>query len=616
VWLTNALEPAEREVRDLFFQPLAEEARGASEVKRQTPIMCVIGNPPYSGISQNNGEWITELIEDYKYIDGEHFGERKHWLQDDYVKFVRMAEQTIAQNPSGGVLGLITNHGYLDNPTFRGLRSHLLKTCDKIWVLDLHGNAKKKEVSPDGSLDQNVFDIQQGVAILIAVRKGKVELKSTQLERSDLWGSRTAKSATLWSRKIASSDWSRLKPSLPFLTFSHVDGGAMREFYDSPALDQVFGLNVTGLLTARDALTVDFSAGELRDKLSRFVDIKKSDAEVRREFFGSGADGKYPPGDSRGWKLPDSRAKLQSGRWENDIALFDYRPFDRRAIIYRPDMIDWGREKVLPNFQRGPNLGLSIGRQGHVVGGSAWNLAFCHSGMTDFNLFYRGGVLSFPLYAYPFDTPSQSDALAPKHRTLNLDPKLYTALCAAAGIDPADQAAPEADFRAPTGDARPSEVKVFDYVYGVLHAPAYRETFAEFLKIDFPRIPYPPSPEVFRDVSAKGEQLRRLHLMEPAAIGDTPYPYEGDGDDVVASGYPKLEGGRVMINKTQGFADAPPVAWSFPIGGYLPAQKWLKDRRGRALSWDDIGHYQRILKILAETDRIMRTIDLPLDTAA
>ena len=177
-----------------------------------------------------------------------------------------------------------------------------------------------------------------------------------------------------------------------------------------------------------------------------------------------------------------------------------------------------------------------------------------------------------------------------------------------------DHIRPDHDFRTSTSDARASEVKVFDYLYGVLHAPNYRETFAEFLKIDFPRIPYPPSPKVFRHVSEKGEQLRRLHLMEPAAVGDAPYPYHGDGDDVVASGYPKFEDGRVHINPTQYFDAVPAVAWGFPIGGYLPAQKWLKDRRGRALSWDDIGHYQKIVKILGETDRIMREIVMPLDS--
>ena len=175
VWLTNALEPAEREVRDLFFLPLADEARGASEVKRQMPIMCVIGNPPYSGESANKGDHIMGLMDAYKKEPGGKVKLKERnpkWINDDYVKFIRMAEDLIAQNPSGGVLGFITNHGYLDNPTFRGMRWHLLKTFDKVWVLDLHGNAKKKEVSPDGSPDKNVFDIQQGVAIVIAVRGG------------------------------------------------------------------------------------------------------------------------------------------------------------------------------------------------------------------------------------------------------------------------------------------------------------------------------------------------------------------------------------------------------------------------------------------------------------
>ncbi len=258
----------------------------------------------------------------------------------------------------------------------------------------------------------------------------------------------------------------------------------------------------------------------------------------------------------------------------------------------------------------------------------------------------KGIAQQFPLYLYPTDTAEQADAFAPKHRTLNFDSKLYAAICTAAGIDPADQAKPEEDFRAPTGDARASEVKVFDYIYGVLHAPDYRKAFAEFLKIDFPRIPYPPSPDVFKDVSEKGETLRRLHLMEPATIGDTPYLYEGpedgSGEDMVAGGYPKFvpnppspsgdgsgvgpvstegspdgrpsKNGRVHINPHQYFESVPEIAWNFHIGGYQPAQKWLKDRRGRVLSYDDISHYQKIIKILSETDRIMQDIKLPLET--
>jgi predicted helicase len=263
------------------------------------------------------------------------------------------------------------------------------------------------------------------------------------------------------------------------------------------------------------------------------------------------------------------------------------------------------------NFIGHNNLSLLFPRQ---LAGSEYH----HSFLTD-KIVEMCGVSSktkeqnavFPLYLYPDREAAQGDAFADRHRTLNLDPKLYTEICKAAGIDPADQAGPEDDFRSPAGETRPSEIKVFDYIYGVLHSPDYRETFAEFLKIDFPRIPHPPSPAIFRHISEKGEQLRRLHLMEPAAIGDTPYPYMGEGDDLVASGYPKFEGGKVHINQDQYFADVPVIAWNFRIGGYQPAQKWLKDRRGRTLSWDDIGHYQRVVKILAETDRIMGEIDLP-----
>lgn len=605
VWLTNALEPAEREVKDLFFQPLAEEARGASEVKRQTPIMCVIGNPPYSGISQNMGSWITALIEDYKYVDGEHFGERKHWLHDDYVKFIRMAEHVIANNPSGGVLGFITNHGYLDNPTFRGMRWHLLKTFDKIWVLDLHGNAKKKEVSPDGSQDKNVFDIQQGVALIIACRSPHSGGELASVRQGDLWGQRSAKSEQLFESNVSTAFPNDPKPSAPDFLLVPRDASLRPKYHAGFAIQKLFLDGVTGVQTSRDDLVVDPDRGKLVDRLKAFADPRRDTAIIRSEFFQEKLNSKYARGDTRGWTVEGARKFLQSQEIASLVRGYDYRPLDRQFIAYCPELVDWPRSKVMSHFSQ-PNLGLALGRQGQAVGSMRWNLALAHGGISDLNLFYRGGGMSFPLYRHP--QPDHLDQTT----ALNLDPKIYTAICGAAGIDPANRGDPDDDFRAATGEARPSEVKVFDYIYGVLHAPVYRETFAEFLKIDFPRIPYPPSPEVFRHVSGKGEQLRRLHLMEPAAIGETSYTYVGEGDDVVSSGYPKLEDGKVHINPLQYFEDVPEIAWNFYIGGYQPAQKWLKDRRGRALSWDDIGHYQRIIKILCETDRIMKEIGLPL----
>ena len=263
-------------------------------------------------------------------------------------------------------------------------------------------------------------------------------------------------------------------------------------------------------------------------------------------------------------------------------------------------MMDYPRYDLLRNCQAGTNFALNFVRQ---TKSTEWQHAIA-SQFPAPAVFVeiKDGSNFAPLYFFED---------AENKLRINFDPELYARICEAAGLTGPPTAPDGTDaFRKATGDSRPDEVKVFDYIYGVLHCPAYRETYAEFLKIDFPRVPFPASPEVFADVSAKGEALRRLHLMEDAAIGPAPFPFHGDGDSVVDK--PSYGGERVAINATQYFENVPEVAWTFHIGGYQPAQKWLKDRKGRALSWDDIRHYQKIIKILVETDRIMREIELPL----
>ncbi|GLI98426.1 type ISP restriction/modification enzyme [Sphingobium sp. BS19] len=610
VYLTNSLEGGERVLQTLDFgiqRAIAEESKQANNIKRQTPIMCVIGNPPYSGISQNNGEWITSKIEDYKYVDGVHFGERKHWLQDDYVKFLRLAEHMIEQTGEG-VLGFITNHGYLDNPTFRGMRWHLMNTFDSIHVLDLHGNSNKKEISPDGSPDKNVFDIMQGVAIIIAVKKrrvGKGPKALAKVSHGELWGTRDNKYSQLWDGTSASLASAPLPNKAPQYPFVNRDYDLEADYAKGFSVADLMPTNVAGIVTARDGLVIAFDAEELNDRITTFADTATSDAEIRERFFGGKKPGKYLPGDSRGWKLPSARKALQSAEWCNDIHSIAYRPFDTRVILSRPDMVDWGRVEFMRNFQSGPNLAASFTRT--IEGGRSFADFLVHDlPITHHTLSIKEVNYLAPLYIYPdVDTLDQSIRI-------NFDPTIYAEILRAAGL-PRGLLGPDggADFRIATGDARPNEVKVFDYFYGVLHCPAYRATYAEFLKIDFPRIPFPASPDNFRAVSEKGEALRRLHLIEDAAIGSTPYPFHGDGDSVVEK--PRHEHDQVWINSTQYFDGVPAIAWDLYIGGYQPAQKWLKDRRGRALSYDDIRHYQRIVKILSETDRIMRTIELPLD---
>lgn len=614
VYLTNSLEEGERVEQTLpFARWVSEEAKGANTIKRDQPIMCVIGNPPYSGISHNNGEWITGLIEDYKYVDGVHFGERKHWLQDDYVKFIRFAEHMIEKNGEG-VLGFISNHGYLDNPTFRGMRYRLLETFDKIFVFDLHGNANKKEVSPDGSADKNVFDIKQGVAIIIAVKLGGALQPTVQgnpkiaeaahVMHREIWGSREAKYDALWDGQIYSREWASTDHEAPFYLFGERDGELANQYEAWFSIVDVMPTSVTGMVTARDSLVIDFDRDAQIKKLELFRDEKKNDNQVRAEFFSGKKAGKYLPGDSRGWSLNKARKDLRKEDLNAKLKSINYRPFDTRIVYYSQNMVDWGREKIAHNFFSGINIGLATAR-------SNKNPDVDHFLATQFMTeakFAESSTQSavFPLYLYP------EEGTLDQTVRLNFDPKLYAKIREAAGLTGPLVAPDGTDaFRKASGDARPDEVKVFDYIYGVLHAPNYRETYREFLKIDFPRVPFPRDPATFARVSEKGEALRRLHLMEDAAIGETPYPFEGEGDSVVDR--PRLEQGRVWINADQGFAGVSDTAWQFHIGGYQPAQKWLKDRRGRALSWDDIRHYQKIIKILNETDRIMKEIDLPLD---
>lgn len=605
VWLTNALEPAERDVRDLFFQPLADEARGASEVKRQAPIMCVIGNPPYSGESANKGDHIMGLMEAYKKEPGgkERLKERNpKWINDDYVKFIRMSEDLIARNPAGGVLGFITNHGYLDNPTFRGMRWHLLKTFDKIWVIDLHGNAKKKEVSPDGSPDKNVFDIQQGVALIIAARKGVGSDELAEVWHGDLWGNRDGKYEALWggtTKTLAPSPLPEKPPSHPFVRRDY----AVQDEYDQGfSIAALIPVNSVGIVTARDELTIDLDKKALWQRVESFT---REPSESLRQRYNLGKD-------VQDWSVERAKSDVISHFSESNLVPISYRPFDNRWTFYTGTsrgFICRPRSEMMRHIAGKENLSMVIGRQGQVVGDMPWNVGFVVSAVNDFNLFYRGGGLVFAIYLYP------EEGTLDQTIRLNFEPKLYAQIRAAAGLTGPLVAPDGSDtFRTATGEARPDEVKVFDYIYGVLHCPAYREKYREFLKIDFPRVPFPPSPEVFRRVSQQGEALRRLHLMEDAAIGATGNPFDGEGEGVIAAGYPKWEPetGKVLINPTQYFTGVSETAWTFHIGGYQPAQKWLKDRRGRTLSFADISHYQKIVRILEQTDRIMREINLPL----
>ena len=613
VFLTNSLEEFHKDTGTLFAQFLAREANGANDIKRDTPVMVVLGNPPYSGVSSNNGAWISRLIDDYKYVNGKHFKERKHWLNDDYVKFIRLG-QTFVEKNHEGVLAYINSHKYLSNPTFRGMRWNLMKSFDKIYVIDLHGSSKPKEICPDGSPDQNIFDIQQGVSINIFIKTGKKNATDlAEVLHYDLWGKRQKKYNYLLSSNISSISFEKIEPTGPFYLFQPNDEAGQEKWDNGFKVDALMSVNVTGVQTSRDSLVIDESANVLLTRIKDFVSAEYTDDQVREKYFGKKSSGKYLPGDSRSWSLLKARKEIKDFDHKEYIKDIDYRPLDKRSIYYHNSMIDWSRDKVMKHMLR-ENTSVIVGRQGQAVGSMLWNLVYVSNTISDLNLFYRGGAVAFPLYLYP-----EQDDFLHTTRTPNLDLKIVEKIAQAIGLTFEPEKSGDTDKFAP--------IDLLDYIYAVLHSPTYREKYKEFLKVDFPRVPYPDDAARFRELCALGGELRRIHLMEHPVLSEliTCYPVAGSHavekprwellsttndnspDAVNVPIAPAV--GRVWINGGQYFDQVPLIAWEFYIGGYQPAQKWLKDRQGKTLSFDDIMHYQRIIKALSMTDGLMKEID-------
>lgn len=593
VYLTNSLEEGDRDVRDLFMaQWLTREAQEANVIKRDMPIMCVLGNPPYSGVSSNNGAWATNLIAPYKMEPGGKVKLKERnpkWINDDYVKFIRYAEHMISKTGEG-VLGFITNHGYIDSPTFRGMRWHLMQSFDKLYILDLHGNSKKKEVAPDGSNDVNVFDIMQGVAVIIGVKhrkKGETAKKPpvpAEVFHAEFWGPRRQKYDRLQQSELNSLSWTKLDPDPKYQMFYPINRKLLEAYDTGFNLSEFFLHSTMGVITKRDNFTIRLEADEVWNVVERMS--RTPDSDLHRVF--------NLPKDSDWEAINAKQDIISSGPDRSFVKSIRYAPFDNRFTYYTGrtrGFLARPVEQTMRHFHEG-NFALSVTRKIDI--GSGWNHVLAIDRMmTHHAVSQKEGNYLMPLYLLP-----EEQDLDQKRR-VNFNAKLWKKLRTKAKD---------------VAHGEPDELATFDYIYGVLHCQAYRETFAEFLKIDFPRIPWPATPAEFWDVAEKGGQLRRLHLMEPAAIGETPYPFRGEGDGAVTE--PKFKDGKVWINDTQHFADVPQAAWDALIGGYQPAQKWLKDRKGRELGFDDVRHYRQIIKILLETNRIMQTITLTLDVPA
>jgi predicted helicase len=345
----------------LFTQWVADETNAANQVKRHLPVLVVMGNPPYSGHSANKSDWIDGLLKgklpdggktgNYYAVNGQPLGERNpKWLQDDYVKFIRFGQWRIEQS-GGGILAFISNNGYLDNPTFRGMRQSLRQTFTEIYLLDLHGSAKKRETAPDGSVDENVFDIQQGVGIGIFVKQPGQAAPAT-VYHADLWGSRTQKYTWLLDNEIDSTTWAELSPGRPFYLFIPQDIDLLGEYNKGWKITDVVPVNVLGFQTHRDKFAIDFDYDVLRHRIEEMRDTTLTDEEFRQ---------KYNLRDNRDWQLSRARVDLrQTSNWKDVLLKCSYRPFDWRYCYFSEIAADYPRRELKDHVVGKDNLCLLL----------------------------------------------------------------------------------------------------------------------------------------------------------------------------------------------------------------------------------------------------------------
>ncbi|MBM4341417.1 MAG: DNA methyltransferase [Deltaproteobacteria bacterium] len=595
-YLTNTLEIEELAQTSLpGMASLSEESHLAAGVKKERPILVILGNPPYSGHSANKGNWIKEQIETYKMVDGKPLGEKNpKWLQDDYVKFIRFAQWKIDQIDEG-VLGFITNHSYLDNPTFRGMRQSLMDSFDEIYILDLHGNSLKKEKTPNGSKDENVFDIQQGVAIALFVKRKGAHPR--RIKHSEIWGLRNDKYQWLLRHDLRMKGWTEIKPSSPFYLFVPRDERLSRRFQSYPSIPEIFPVNSVGIVTARDHFVIDFQKGPLQRRIEQFANPSLGDIFIAHAFNLK---------DTGAWKLKTARNIIVDEREKNKYyTQILYRPFDIRHLFYHDAVIERGRREVMLHMLQ-QNLSLIAMRQ--VALHEQYNHFLVSEHIVDNRTFAsaKGIIYQFPLYLYKESDSGGSSrrtgvsryqtmfvfepAAAYSVRHPNISPDLFKSLSSAY-------------------KKQPSPEQIFYYIYAVLYSNVYREKYAEFLKTDFPRVPFTSDYKLFNKLTKKGEELVELHLLKSKKLIKPIAKCEGSGNLRVEKVSYDRNKACVHINPEKWFTGIFNEVWEYHIGGYQVAEKWLKDRKGRQLSSDEVAHYCKVITAISETIRIQEGLN-------
>lgn len=581
IFLTNAIEffPKETEggVIGLFERVLAEEQEKALEIKKQIPILVIIGNPPYSVSSQNKVDPKTEFGKFYESYKEKVIKEEKNIkpLSDDYIKFLAFAHWKINQTGKG-IIGMITNNSYLDGIIHRDMRKKLYDDFDLIYILNLHGSARK-EITKNGKRDENVFDIMQGVTIGIFVKSEKQVKK--QVFYQELIGERENKNNFLENHNVSNIEWIKLEPKKPYWFFLPKEFKE-EKWEDYHQVKDVFNKYTSGVTTSRDNFVTDRNKESLANRIQSFIksnlslDLLKDTLQLR---------------DTAKWNIKTAQELLKKkGFNENVIYPYNYRPFDKRWIYYDDILIERSRSPLMKMMIK-QNLGIVLMRE---IYSNNFNHSFITSDITDRN-FYKQGQIAyiFPLWLYNVEGKNQlffSTQLESK--TSNIKKEII-------------------DLLSSSYKKSVSPEEIFYYIYAVLYSNIYRQKYLEFLKIDFPRIPFTKDYKLFKELSKIGKQLVDIHLLKLEFFKDTSSRFEGDGNGLVKKVSYNSKEKRIYINETQYFTNVEPEIWNYFIGGYQVLNKWLKDRKGKYLTDEEIKTYIKIIEALKYTVEIQKEID-------
>jgi hypothetical protein len=604
IYLTNALEPAHDFSGQLEFTvpALAHEALAVNDVKRDLRFTVVIGNPPYAIHSGNLSPSARAIVDRYRHSGGDAIRERgalqfEKNLQNDYVKFVRLAELIVSE--SRGVVGYVTSHAFLTNRTLRGMRESLQETFSLLRFLNLHGNAASGEAAAFAKIDQNVFEITEGVAISLMV-KAPIARADSDISYSDLVGLRSDKYEWLTRNSVVTTEWVPVMVSAPNRVFKPT-GGAQAEFESGVPLEEIFEQRSAGVITARDGFATDESRETLIRRVEKFASSDLSGAQLREAFRIK---------DKKGWDVDRAQRQVrEQGPLRECVHPYLYRPFDSRYIAYSRGIV-WGMAyPTLRHTLDGDNLVL-IAMQQYQYDVPEYCYTFVSRGLTDSRIFVsKTGVATLlPLYLNPAEGANLG-----MPRTSNIARPFLTSLNV--GLESAER--PDASGPARVADATPEAA--FNYIYALLHSSSYRSRFAEQLKSSFPRVFLPAGRALFRSLARLGGELVAVHLSESPTLGRFITNYVGPddpevgrvgwSDDAVWLDAGASKKGQAAKPGTIGIRGVPEDVWQFHIGGYQVCHKWLKDRKGRTLSHDDIAHYQRIIEAVSETIRLMEEID-------